>query len=92
MNIQQVLEIYPEYQPKGSYTPGTRIWVPDPEEVRPCCRRFLRRVSRAYPEVVYNHCKSVEHLAQRYNVSPKELRQALRKGELHESHPSESST
>lgn len=59
------------YEPKGRIVDG--VWLPDPEEFRPCCRRYLWKVQR-YPKALWYHCRSLEHRARVAGISVKELK------------------
>jgi hypothetical protein len=79
MKIEEVAELYiKEREPVGAVKQDSTIWVPDESEIRPCCRRFLKKLSKVRPRVVYTHCRSAEHLAQLYGVSPRALREIIR--------------
>jgi len=58
--------------PDGYFDKAGRWYQSDDEECE-CCSE-IRRPSRAFPLSLNQHCRSVEHLADLFNVDVKELR------------------
>lgn len=52
-------------------------WYPSPEEQRPCCT-CVRAPSRRWPYSLLNHCRTVRHLALRFEVDPRRMRMAAK--------------
>lgn len=61
--------------PCGSFDKGSH-WYPSDTEKRSCCA-YIRRPSRAWPHSLNKHCRSLEHIAQLYNVDCKMLKNYL---------------
>jgi hypothetical protein len=71
--------------PEGSFD-NKRRWYPDSAERQSCCNS-IREPSAAYPYSLMLHCRTVRHLALRYNVRladlqrrAKEIRPPVREG------------
>ena len=67
---------------RSRYTGTPGQWWPCPSEVRPCCLGFEEKLRNAvlWPsiEALFRHCRTYEHVAQRFGVSAKELRDAIK--------------
>ena len=52
------------------------VWRPGPSEVCGCCRQLRTRMERLiqYPETLKAHCKTLRHVAHKYDVSEQALR------------------
>ena len=62
--------------PAGGFDRAGR-WVPSAIERQDCCE-CIRTPSRAYPYSLMLHCRSAEHVANLFGVTPRELRRAAR--------------
>lgn len=62
--------------PGGSFDKAGR-WYPSKKERCECCD-YIRTPSRAWPNSLIKHCRSVEHVANLYDVGVKDLRRAAR--------------
>lgn len=61
--------------PVGSFDKAGR-WYPDGAEKQGCCER-IRTPSRAWPNSLNSHCRSVDHIATLYRVNVSDLRKAI---------------
>ena len=66
-----------EAKPDGYWQDG--VWFPSPTERQPCCDRVQPPIgTRSGSKLrLYDHCRSLEHVANLYGVSPIELRRAF---------------
>ena len=83
-NLRQAAKEYKDRQkrythPSGSFDRAGR-WEPDDSERQDCCDD-VREPSRAYPYSLMVHCRSMEHVANLYDVDKADLQQQLRKNE-----------
>lgn len=62
--------------PDGRFDKGGR-WFPSGSEEQICCRS-IRTPSRAWPNSLNKHCRSIDHVANLFGVDAKELRRATR--------------
>jgi len=62
--------------PQGKFDKQKR-WYPSADEMQECCRS-IRPPSVSYPYSLMKHCRSLEHVAAMYGVTPAELRAHLR--------------
>lgn len=62
--------------PEGQFDSAQR-WYPSEDERQTCCGK-IRHPSRSYPYSYMVHCRTVEHVARLYNVTPEELRAAIK--------------
>lgn len=62
--------------PEGTFDKAQR-WYPSEAEHQSCCEA-IRGPSRAWPNSLNKHCRSIEHVANLYNVAAKELRKLAR--------------
>lgn len=81
-NLDQAIQEYynrrdRKSHPKGKFD-GTKRWYPDATEERPCCSH-IRSPSRRFPFSYMLHCRTIEHVANLYDVDPKVLGKAVRK-------------
>lgn len=58
--------------PAGSFDHAAR-WHPSPDEERSCCWH-IRLPTRPWPNSLSNHCRSIEHIANLFDVNTSELR------------------
>lgn len=65
--------------PEGTFDEKLGVWIPTPTERQPCCARAERKISKRKPYVVFNHCKTIEHLSLKYKIPYKELKAAVRR-------------
>ncbi len=65
--------------PDGEFDKGGR-WYPSEAEKQPCCRS-IRPPSRAWPNSLNSHCRTLKHVARLYGVDEKALRQRVREVE-----------
>lgn len=63
--------------PAGSFDRARR-WAPSDDERQACCAR-VRGPSRAYPYPLLVHCRTVEHVANLFDVDTRALRAASRR-------------
>lgn len=64
---------YPE-QPIGWYLRGRgSIWVPHPQEVRPCCQ-VMAPPNLKYGWAWQKHCRSLRHIGMLFNVDERDIR------------------
>ena len=61
-----------ERHPDGHFDNGGR-WYPSDQEEQECCKQ-IRWPSRRWPYSLLKHCRSIEHVATLYGVSPADLR------------------
>ena len=83
-SVSQLSEAYREYQRRknggpirgGSTDQTNGIWSPGVGEVCSCCRQLRVRMERLirYPETLKTHCKTLRHVAHKYDVSEQALR------------------
>jgi hypothetical protein len=66
-----------EIHPEGEFDSKQR-WYPAPSERCECCSA-IRSPSAAYPFSLIKHCRSVEHVARRFNVPVAALRKRIAK-------------
>jgi hypothetical protein len=65
---------YP-HQPIGWYLRGRgSLWVPHPQEVRPCCQVLSLTSQHKYPWAYQRHCRSIRHIALLLNVDESDIR------------------
>jgi len=69
-------------RPDGKNDSGGR-WHPSEVEKRECCEHVLSP-SRAWPSSLYNHCRTLRHVAQLYGVDESTLRTVVRRIEKEE--------
>ncbi len=62
--------------PDGTFDSAGR-WYPSDAEKCECCAK-IRSPSRAYPYSYMTHCRSVEHVANKFGVAVKDLRRETR--------------
>jgi hypothetical protein len=62
--------------PKGKWDDNPRWW-PSKDERRDCCSS-IREPSGNWPWSLMQHCRTVVHVAQLYDVDESELRRAVR--------------
>lgn len=77
--------------PEGAFDEKLGVWIPSPNERRPCCARAERKISRRNPYVVFNHCKTIEHLSLKYEIPYKDLKAAVRQAREDKKYLSEKS-
>ena len=65
-----------EVHPEGTFDKAGR-WYPNTDEECSCCAN-IRTPSRAYPLSYNKHCRSLQHVANLYDVEVKALRKAVR--------------
>lgn len=75
--LREACEVYMKRKdrilhPDGKFDNGGR-WYPDEEEIHECCS-YVRSPSRSYPLSLNQHCRTLNHVAQLFNVDSKELR------------------
>ncbi len=79
--VAYLRRLYRQEEPSGSFKEyvrdGLPPWFPSNEERFHCCYR-VRTPSRAYPLSLNTHCRSIEHLANLYDVDLSFLRRHLR--------------
>ncbi|MHB1872037.1 MAG: hypothetical protein ACYCT1_14455 [Steroidobacteraceae bacterium] len=63
--------------PVGSYEGGQRWW-PDEERERRCCCVGLRAPSHSWPYSLRNHCRTLGHIAELFDVLPQDLRRRVK--------------
>lgn len=63
--------------PSGAFDRAGR-WEPDDSEKQDCCDD-VREPSRAYPYSLMVHCRTMEHVANLYDVDKADLQQQVRK-------------
>jgi len=68
--------------PDGTFDKANR-WYPSDLEVCECCST-VRAPSRAYPYSIMTHCRSIAHIANKYEVDAKAIRMLSRLVLLHE--------
>lgn len=61
--------------PDGKFDSAKR-WYPSDSEKRDCCKG-IRNPSRSWPHSLNKHCRSVEHVANIFNVTASDLRKAI---------------
>lgn len=62
--------------PYGSFK-NNGTWLPSDKEKQSCCDS-IRTPSVKYPYSLMTHCRTIEHIANLYNVDKKELKQAIK--------------
>ncbi len=62
-------------KPEGKQGPGGK-WRPSDAEKRPCCGP-IRAPSHAFPRSLYDHCRTMKHLAERCGFEEVELQAFL---------------
>jgi len=77
MNRDKVLlhaarQVLGETYPDGKFDSGGR-WYPSPEEKQECCK-FIRAPSIRFPYSILRHCRTIKHVARKYEVKEKDLR------------------
>lgn len=80
-NLNQAAQEYLDRQsrkthPDGRFDNASR-WYPSDEEKQDCCAR-VRSPSRAYPNSLNQHCRSLRHVAKLFSVPEAELRAAVK--------------
>ena len=60
------------------YFDNAKRWYPSNEEGCECCLE-IRSPSRAFPMSLNQHCRSVDHIANLFNVDVKELRKEAKR-------------
>lgn len=79
--VAYLRRLYRQEEPAGSFKEyvrdGLPPWFPSDEERFHCCYR-VRTPSRAYPLSLNTHCRSIEHLANLYDVDLGFLHRQLR--------------
>lgn len=63
--------------PVGTYTPKGYWYPDDTTERQPCCRSHLPR--QQFPQAVKKHCLGVEHVANLFGVSARDVKSQARK-------------
>ncbi len=64
-------------QPIGYYQGGQRWWPDETRERRWCCSG-LREPSYSWPNSLRNHCRTLAHVAEVFQVLPEDLRRRVR--------------
>lgn len=57
--------------PEGTFD-GAKRWYPDETEKQACCRA-VRSPSRHWPYSLLVHCRTAEHVANKYDVARKDV-------------------
>ena len=81
MTLSEALSVYQSRQSRAAHPDGrfdrSGRWYPAESETCACCTA-IRTPSRAWPNSLNKHCRSVEHVAALCGVDAKELRKAAR--------------
>lgn len=81
LNLYAALKEYQARQARASHPEGTfdkaQRWYPSENEHQSCCDA-IRGPSRAWPNSLNKHCRSIEHVANLFAVDAKELRKLAR--------------
>lgn len=74
--VEQVKRLKRERHPDGWFIDDTIYWLAGGEYCT-CCRKQYASTKR-YPNRLSTHARTIEHLANRYNVDAKELRKEIK--------------
>lgn len=55
------------------------VWIPMPDEVRPCCQGLIPRSYAKYPWTYQRHCSTIRHIAMLFNVDERDLSKRVAK-------------
>jgi len=84
MDIPFAVQVYRARQSRSAHPAGhfdkAGRWYPDSLETCPCCAS-IRTPSRAWPNSLNKHCRSIEHIANLCKVDPSALRKAIRQAQ-----------
>ena len=64
-------------QPVGHYQGGQRWWPDEKSERRSCCVG-LREPSYGWPSSLRNHCRTLSHVAELFDVAAADLRRLVK--------------
>jgi len=72
--------------PTGTFDKAGRFWPAEDGERCDCCG-YIRTPSRAYPYSLMKHCRSINHVANKFDINATELRRAVKALDKSEHNP-----